>query len=92
MKQIGEFLKTEVKGIREDTPTKQYRVRTTSLEGNIEIEKYLRKYPLFGAKYLDSQDWMEVLETFKNKVSLKTKVEVAQRCRAQMNDQRKEYN
>jgi hypothetical protein len=53
---IAEFLNTEVKKIRSDKPKPEYRVRTTSLKGNIFVKNYLLNFPLFGTKHLDSLD------------------------------------
>ena len=64
---IAEFLKTEVKKIRSGKPKPEYRVRTTNLKGNINAKNYLLQFPLFGTKYLDSLDWMEVVDMFDRK-------------------------
>jgi hypothetical protein len=45
-----------VKPIRNDSDNPQYRVRTTSLKGNLAVVNYLTKYPLFGTKFLDYRD------------------------------------
>lgn len=63
---IAELLNTEVKEIRLNRSNPEYRVRTTSLKGNNQVKNYLIKYPLFGTKYLDSIDWMKVLDLFNN--------------------------
>ena len=55
MKQLIFFL-TNVKSIRMDTKQPKYRVRTTSLKGNIIVENYFLNFPLFGTKYLDFLD------------------------------------
>ena len=64
---IAEFLETEVKKIRSDAPKPEYRVRTTNLKGNIIAKNYLLQFPLFGTKYLDSLDWIEVVDMFDRK-------------------------
>lgn len=61
---IAIFFDTEVKEIRSSNPKPEYRVRTVNLKGNNQIKDYLIKYPLFGTKYLDSIDWMKVLDLF----------------------------
>ena len=55
-----------MKSIRVDKPKPQYRLRTTSLNGNLVLENYLNTFPLFGSKYLDFKDWIKVLEYFKS--------------------------
>lgn len=66
LKKIAEFFNTQVKETRLNRSTPEYRVRTTSLQGNIQVKNYLIKYPLFGTKYLDSIDWMKVVDLFNN--------------------------
>lgn len=66
LKIIADFLNTEVKETRLNRSTPEFRVRTTNLQGNIQIKNYLNKYPLFGTKYLDSIDWIKVVDLFNN--------------------------
>jgi hypothetical protein len=63
---IAKFLFSSVKAIRVNKPNPEYRVRTTSLNGNLILENYLNIFPLFGSKYLDYKDWMKVLDKFKS--------------------------
>jgi intein/homing endonuclease len=63
---IAKLLLTLVKDTRIDTPNPQYRIRTTSLKGNLALENYLNNFPLFSSKYLDYKDWIKVLENFKS--------------------------
>uniref|UniRef100_UPI00226C9956 LAGLIDADG endonuclease n=1 Tax=Cutaneotrichosporon cutaneum TaxID=5554 RepID=UPI00226C9956 len=62
---IAELIGTSVKELRKDTKYPQYRVRTTSLRTNLNIQRYLDKYSLMGTKYLDYKDWCIVLGYFK---------------------------
>lgn len=64
---IGDLFLTEVKRIRSDKPKPEYRVRTTSLNGNIQVRDYLLDFPLFGTKHLDFLDWAKVLDVFERK-------------------------
>ena len=78
---IADFLLTTVKGFRVDQPKPEYRVRTTSLKGNLILINYMENYPLFSSKYLNYQDWKKVLEYFENKnhtnpESIKTIIEI----------------
>lgn len=66
LKKIADLFNTEVKKTRLSKSTPEYRVITTSLQGNIQAKDYLIKYPLFGTKYLDSRDWMKVVDLFNN--------------------------
>lgn len=63
-KTIANLFNTEVKQTRLNRSRPEYRVRTTSLQGNIQAKNYLVKYPLFGTKYLDFLDWMKVVDLF----------------------------
>ena len=71
LKKIGESIYSPVKYIRANKPRKEYRVRTVNLRGNMELERYLWLFPLFGAKFLDFKDWCIVLDLFKKKVNKK---------------------
>jgi hypothetical protein len=50
---IAKFLNVSLKNIRENTSHPQYRLRTASLETNLNLVNYLNQYPLFGSKFLD---------------------------------------
>ena len=64
---IGIYLLCQVKETKSNSKNPHHRIRTTSLAGNIVLKNYLLKYPLFSSKFLDSKDWMEVLNYFENK-------------------------
>ena len=66
LNEIADLFITEVKETRLNKSTPEYRVRTTNLQGNNQAKNYLIKYPLFGTKYLDSIDWMKVVDLFNN--------------------------
>jgi LAGLIDADG endonuclease len=57
LEMIANFLLCSVKAIRVNKPNPQYKLRTTSLNGNLILENYLNTFPLFGSKYLDYKDW-----------------------------------
>lgn len=87
---IASFLLCEVKSIRMSSKTPEYKLRTTSLKGNLILENYLVNYPLFGSKRLDSIDWLKALNIFKEKNHLKDKkinVEILN-LKSNMNDNR----
>nr|YP_010555462.1 LAGLIDADG endonuclease [Ramaria rubella]UYR22210.1 LAGLIDADG endonuclease [Ramaria rubella] len=69
LEKIAIILLAKVKPTRIDSKHPQYRIRTTNLQGNIALEEYLKTYPLFGTKYLDYRNWLEVLKYFKLGVS-----------------------
>jgi len=86
---IAKFLLSSVKAVRIDRPKPEYRVRTTSLAGNLVLENYLNKFPLFGSKYLDHQDWLKVLFEFKSgKFKHKSNIEGIISIKTGMNDRR----
>ena len=64
---IAKFLNVSLKNTRENTPHPQYRLRTMSLKTNFLIVNYLNEYPLFGSKFLDYNDWKEILNLFNPK-------------------------
>jgi len=64
LKNIAKFLKVDLKNTRENSAHPQYRLRTTSLESNLILVNYLNEYPLFGSKYLDYNNWKEILNLF----------------------------
>lgn len=89
---ISEFLSTETKKVRVSRPNPEYRVRTVSLKGNINLENYLNNFPLFGSKYLDYFDWLKVLNLFKKgKFDHKSNMEDVKKIKLNMNDRRTVY-
>jgi hypothetical protein len=89
LEEIAKLLITSVKSIRMNTLHPQYRIRTTSLLGNIELENYFTVYPLFGSKYLDCIDWLKVLNLFKNgEHKNKTGIEKLNYIKLNMNNNR----
>jgi hypothetical protein len=86
---IADSLFTVVKSIRTNKPHTQYRLRTTNLKGNLALESYLINFPLFGTKYLDSKDWLKVLNYFKLGIHTdKSSIEEIVSIKSQMNDRR----
>jgi hypothetical protein len=86
---IANLLLSSVKTIRVDKPKPQYRIRTTSLNGNLVLENYLNTFPLFGSKYLDFKDWIKVLDYFKSgKFKHKIYIEEIISIKSCMNDTR----
>jgi hypothetical protein len=86
---LANFLLSSVKAIRVNKPKSEYRVRTTSLNGNLVLENYLNTFPLFGSKYLDYKDWIKVLDyfklgTFKHKIYIEEIISI----KSSMNDAR----
>ena len=61
---IAKFLNVSLKNIREKTPHPQYRLRTMNLKTNLILVNYLNEYPLFGSKFLDYNNWKEILNLF----------------------------
>lgn len=92
LEKIAHTVHSTVKITRQTRPKKEYRVRTVSVKGNLVCKQYLEKYPLFGTKYLDFQDWCIVLQFFeknlhKNKFFYNDIVQIKER----MNNNRKNY-
>lgn len=87
LEEIAKLFLTTVKPIRTETKFPQYRIRTTSLKGNLCVENYLLNFPLFGTKYLDSMDWLKVLGYFKSSQHYDN-IEQICNIKANMNDNR----
>ena len=67
LENIAKFLNVSLKNIRENTSHPQYRLRTMNLETNLNLVNYLNEYPLFGSKFLDYNNWKEILNLFNPK-------------------------
>lgn len=91
LNEIATFLLTTVKSIRMESKNPQFRIRTTSLKGNIVLENYLINYPLFGTKHLDCLDWFKVLDFFKSGQHMKN-VQQITTIKFNMNDSRKIFS
>ena len=88
---IAELIHTSVKEIRIDSPHPQYRLRTTSLKGNLALENYLNNFSLFSSKYLDYKDWIKVLDYFKLNIH-NSNIEDITFIKSGMNDKRTVFN
>lgn len=86
---IAKFLKTSLKNIRENTKNPQYRLRTINIESNLILKIYLTDFPLFGSKYLDYKNWVEIVNLFypRFKYSPENITKVLN-LKAEMNDKR----
>lgn len=90
---IAKFLLTSVKSIRNNKPSSEYRVRTTNLKGNLNLESYLNSYPLFSSKILDYKDWLKVLDYFKsNSCKPNNFIKEIIFIKSKMNNNRTEFN
>ncbi|GGU89521.1 hypothetical protein GCM10010211_65150 [Streptomyces albospinus] len=74
LNEIALFLLCKVKATRMTSKTPEYKVRTTSVKGNLILENYLINFPLFGSKYLDACDWQKAFNIFKKGDHLKDKM------------------
>ena len=99
LEEIARSFACLVKPIRSDSDNPQYRVRTTSLKGNLAVIDYLpllagklrqaQKYPLFGTKFLDYKDWIKVVELFnQGSLSHKLNMDYVKHIKLGMNDNR----
>ena len=92
MSSIAKFLNTSLKNIRENTSNPQFRLRTTNLESNLKLINYLNKYPLFGTKFLDYNDWKEVLNLFNPRFKYsEANIERVLQLKSEMNDRRTKF-
>ena len=89
LKDIGSFLKAPVKKIRENRSYPQVRIRTLNKESNNLLIGYLKKYPLFGSKYLDYLNWHEIFLLFEPRFkSTERNLELVSKIKLEMNDRR----
>ncbi len=89
LENIAKFLNTSLKNIRENTSHPQYRLRTMSLESNLILVNYLNEYPLFGTKFLDYNNWKEILNLFNPKFKYsKNNIDKVLNLKKEMNDRR----
>lgn len=91
MKTISSFLEVNLEFTREDRKYPQYRIRTSSVKTNIKIRDYLNKYPLQSTKYLDFNDWCEILNWFEQNTHKENKDRII-KIKNQMNQYRTEFN
>jgi hypothetical protein len=86
---IAKFLNVSLKNIRENTSHPQYRLRTTSLETNLNLINYLNEYPLFGSKFLDYNNWKEIIDLFNPRFKYtQENVDKVLNLKSEMNDRR----
>ena len=92
LEKIAYIIHSTVKTTRQTRPNKEYRVRTNNIKGNLVCKQYLQKYPLFGTKFLDFQDWCIVLQFFeKNLHRNKSFYNQIVQIKQQMNRNRTNY-
>ena len=86
---ISEFLNTSLKKIRENTSHPQYRLRTMNLDSNLILINYLNEYPLFGSKFLDYNNWKEILNFFNPRFEYsQNNIDKVLKLKSEMNDRR----
>nr|YP_008802535.1 putative LAGLIDADG homing endonuclease [Monomastix sp. OKE-1]AGZ90188.1 putative LAGLIDADG homing endonuclease [Monomastix sp. OKE-1] len=64
------FLAPEPRIIQRKGKGEFWRIRTTSLAGNLCLLQYLKECSLAGAKYMDFRDWCQVVEMVREKKHL----------------------
>lgn len=89
LEKVAEAIESQVKLVRADRPNPQYRIRTTNIKSNLLVIDYLTKYPLFGSKFLDFQDWVKVVNLFQaGRMNHKSNLAEVKLIKSQMNDNR----
>ncbi len=89
---IAKYLNTEVEKTKINSKNPQYRVRTTSIKGNITLENYFNEFPLFSSKYLNYLDWLKVVNLFKiGKLNYKENINCVLEIKEKMNNKRTFY-
>ena len=86
---IANFLNTSLKNIRENTTHPQYRLRTVNLKSNLILINYLNEFPLFGSKFLDYNNWKEILNLFNPRFKYSQEnIDKILNIKSEMNDKR----
>jgi hypothetical protein len=62
MEALAQFLLSNLKLLQRKDKGTSFRVRTSSLAGNLVLISYLTSFPLFGSKRLDYFDWCQSVE------------------------------
>lgn len=91
LSKLSIFLMSNLKEHKINTKNPQYRVRTTSLNGNLVLVNYLTKYPLFSKKQLDFIDFNKVIDFFVKKEHNQN-FEKIKSIKLSMNDNRTYFN
>lgn len=90
---IANILNVSLKNTRENTSQPQFRLRTTSLETNLILINYLNDYPLFGSKFLDYNNWTEILKLFNPRFNYsQNNVDKVLNLKSEMNNKRTIFN
>lgn len=96
MKKIGDFYDVKLKITNRKNKNNTFLLRVTSLKGLLKKKNYFSKYPLFGVKYLNYKDFMEVFTLIKTKKTNNySKEEFFENCKKiknLMNNKRTYYN
>jgi hypothetical protein len=62
MEALNHYLLSNFKTLQRKGKSASFRVRQTSLVGNLVLVSYLAYFPLFGSKRLDYFDWCQGVE------------------------------
>ena len=92
LSEISEYLKTPLKTFKQNTTNPQYRLRTSNLESNLILTDYLNKYPLFGSKFLDFNNWKEILDLFRSGFKYSSYKDKVVQLKSEMNNNRTIFN
>ena len=91
LSKISYYLLSNLKETKINTKNPQYRIRTTSLNGNLVLKDYLTQYQLFSSKFLDFLDYLKVLEFFIKKEHYNN-VDKIIKIKSNMNNNRTYFN
>lgn len=91
LKSIADLLNVNVNFIREDRKHPQYRVRTSTVQSNIAVVRYMETFPLYSSKRLDYQDWRTIVHYFLEGTH-RHNTNIIVQIKSQMNDRRTVFN
>jgi hypothetical protein len=91
MESIASLFNVKVNLIRGDRLNPQYRIRTSTIQSNMTVTKYLDSFPLYSSKRLDYQDWRTIAHYFLENTH-RQNINAIVQLKSKMNDRRTEFN
>lgn len=91
LKSIAELFSVSVNSIRSDRVNPQYRIRTSTVQSNLALIRYLDEFPLYSSKRLDYLDWRVIVNYFLEGTQRQNSDSIF-KLKSQMNDHRTNFN
>ncbi len=91
LKFIADLFNVNINPIRSDHKNPQYRIRTSTIQNNIAVVKYLEIFPLYSSKRLDYKDWLKIFNYFLEGTH-RQNVDTIVQIKSKMNNRRTVFN